>query len=608
MHRLQMRTILLIALVAMSFGMTTVSLYVIRVTVRDEIHAGLEQDLQHSMKTYLNLERQRRDMLAREAALVADLPSLKSLMTTEDRRTIEDGGLEFWRVSGSDFFALADPNGHLIVHYARGPALSRDAVTPILPECAMEARPPRPVAVGDRLYEMVAQPITFGSRTAGTLLGCAVIGFAIDEGVAHEVGEAADADVAFAVDKRIVVNTLPAPLGLELMQQLKLSTIPSQQTLGIDTHLGAEQYLVKSIVLDSGPGTNSQRDVQLIVLKSYREASQFLSRVNRWALGMGALSLLVGGLLAVSISRRVTRPLEALVDGVRALGKGDFERTLSEEGTSEVRELSHAFDRVRGELRKSQLDLLAAERLATIGRMAASISHDLRHYLSAMLANAEFLSLANTPQEEREELISDVQAAVHGMTDLLDSLLIFSRTGNTISPAYESIDVLIDRSVSLARSHPDARGVEIELQKNDGVDAWVDAKKLSRAVFNLLLNACQAARRGNSVHRVTLSLQEDIEAIRICICDSGVGVPASIRETMFLPFVSSGKENGVGLGLTLAQHIAQEHGGSVSLDASSAEGSVFSIVLPKRALENLKDTAARSHPTLATVAKGEARS
>jgi nitrogen-specific signal transduction histidine kinase len=81
---------------------------------------------------------------------------------------------------------------------------------------------------------------------------------------------------------------------------------------------------------------------------------------------------------------------------------------------------------------------------------------------------------------------------------------------------------------------------------------------------------------------VTVSLEEDEEKVRIGITDNGRGVPAAIRQTLFQPFVSADKENGVGLGLTLALHIAQEHGGEVKLEQSVAGDTTFSVVLNKR--------------------------
>ena len=151
---------------------------------------------------------------------------------------------------------------------------------------------------------------------------------------------------------------------------------------------------------------------------------------------------------------------------------------------------------MRLELQSSQRALVDSERLATIGRMASSISHDLRHYISAMYANAEFLSLASTPQAERDGLIFEVQTAVQGMTDLLDSLLGFSRTGRPLLLSYESIPYLIERAVGLLRAHPEARSLDVCLSDLPGIEAWVDATKIVRMIFNLLLNACQAANRG----------------------------------------------------------------------------------------------------------------
>src|SRR6201992_4307187 len=125
MDRLRMRTTLLIPLLVLSFGCTLLSLLVIRTIVQQQTQTNLASDLQHSVKTYRNFQRQRRQLLARESALLADLPSLKSLMTTYDSRTIADGGAEFWQVSGADFFALLDQNGKFITAYNEGPRLDQ---------------------------------------------------------------------------------------------------------------------------------------------------------------------------------------------------------------------------------------------------------------------------------------------------------------------------------------------------------------------------------------------------------------------------------------------------------------------------------------------------
>jgi signal transduction histidine kinase len=139
----------------------------------------------------------------------------------------------------------------------------------------------------------------------------------------------------------------------------------------------------------------------------------------------------------------------------------------------------------------------------------------------------------------------------------------------------------------MVRSHPGSRDVKITLSGLSSLEAWIDARKLGRAVYNLLLNACQAAKRGDSPPVVTLSLSEDERSIHIRIVDNGPGVPAAIRQTIFLPFVSEGRESGTGLGLTLAQQIAQEHGGMVQLEDTIEGDTAFTLTLPKANLKAL---------------------
>ncbi len=568
-----MRTTLLIALLALSFGLTATSLLVIRMTVERQIEESLALDLSHSVSTFMNLQRQQREALSRSSALVADLPSLKALMTTGDRRTIVDGSAEFWKVSGSDLFALSGSTGELTTEYVRGTSIVAADLQPAFSECLEHVGQARTVQMNGRLFEMIVQPLYFGRDERGTVLGYVAMGNAIDQRLAREVRDASAAEVVFAAEGRVVVSTLTP----ELEQRLKLAIGKTPRSEGETIFLGSERYLAAVVPLK--PATTSGSS-ELIVLKSYDQASSFLMRVNRWVAGLGTLALVLGGLLAISISWRVTRPLEGLVDGARALGRGDFSYGLGNGGTAEVVELREAFERMRAELLQSQRDVLEAERLATIGRMARSISHDLRHYLSAMYANAEFLSLADTPQREREELIGEVELAVHGMTDLLDSLLIFSQTGKTLNQQDELIEVVIERAVSMLRAHPEARDVCIEIETLPDIQLLVDGKKLGRAIFNLMLNACQAAHRGSGPPQVRLSVTQADERLYVRVTDSGQGVPEAIRETMFDPFVSEGKASGVGLGLTVALHIAQEHAGTVQLEESTAGRTVFVIVLP----------------------------
>ena len=592
---MRMRMTLLLSLLAVSFGLTALSLAVIHTSLQRQIHGALVSDLQRSIVTFENLQLHRRENLHREAALLANLPSLKALMTVllkpgpAEERTVRDGGLEFWRVSGTAFFALADANGGVIARYEKGlpPAITE---TPRdLPQGLVTSTRPQYVLNGDRLYEVVSEPLYFGSPAEGSLLGYVAIGYAIDSQVAQEVGQAAAAQVVFRADEAVVASTFDTDKMKEFLQ-----SEPSGTVDGADVRLGSERFVEASRKLSAAQAPR----VRLLVLKSYDEASRYLIRLDRLLLLLGLFVLLIAGALAFYISGTITQPLEALVAGARALGSGDFGYVLYSRGAQELRELSTAFDQMRMRLRRTQQELLEAERLATIGSMASSISHDLRHYLSAVYANAEFLGSWTIGPDERVELLAEVKMGVTGMTELIESLLIFSRTGQHLQPNYESLSLVAERAIAMVRAHPDAQNVALACDPLLPLEAWLDSKKVERALYNLLLNGCQAAQKGNPPARVRLSLIETEDAIRFQVEDNGPGVSEHIRVTLFEPFVSEGKLGGVGLGLTLADRIAHEHGGSVTLLKSEPGHTVFCLSMAKSTLHSFEVAAQEQRPTM----------
>jgi signal transduction histidine kinase len=288
--------------------------------------------------------------------------------------------------------------------------------------------------------------------------------------------------------------------------------------------------------------------------------------------------VLAGSLLVYVISHTFTRPLGNLVAGVRALGKGDFGYPLDARGGDEVAEVTGAFQRMRDNLLKTQQELLEAERLATIGRMASSISHDLRHSLAAIVANAEFLCETRLSAEQREELYHEVRIAVNQMTDLIDSLLEFSRTRESLRPSFGRVQDTVERVVQAVRAHPEFHRVRVAVRRGASSTGWFDPKKLERALYNLLLNACEAVNGDSGC--VEIDMQEIPHGIEIRVADNGRGIPEAVRGKLFEPFVSYGKENGTGLGLTVVQKIVQDHGGDISVEKTSAAGTVFRMVLP----------------------------
>lgn len=558
-----------------SAGLTSTSLLVVRRSVQSQVRNEIFADLRNSADTFQNFQREREATLARSADLLADLPNLRALMTTQDAATIQDASADLWRLAGSDLFVLADRAGNVVALHTVTPGFTRDLAQQFLQNSLDAGRSGQWWFGGHHLYEVFLKPIYFGPASANRQLGFLAVGYEIDDHLAAEISRIAASRVAFSYGNTIVRSTLPPLQESDLsLQTPALAATSTPQPARI--RLGTEQFLATS--LDLAPGKTPA--VRLSVLKSYDQATAFLDSLNRLLLLLGLLAVVGGSALVFFISHTFTRPLAELVHGVRALGKGDFDYPLTTAGEDEVAEVGQAFDRMRINLRKTQRSLIESERLATIGRMASSISHDLRHSLAAIVANAEFLCESRLTPDQREELYQEVRIAVTQMTDLVDSLLEFSRTRESLRPSFGKIEDSVQHVLQAIKVRPEFHQVEIEFARDGKIEGWFDPKKLERALYNLVLNACESVSPAKG--RVEVSLRAASNGVEIRVSDNGRGIPEAIRDRLFQPFVSYGKENGTGLGLTVVQKIVQDHGGDVSVEQTSQQGTVFKVVLPLR--------------------------
>jgi signal transduction histidine kinase len=567
--------LLLVVAMALVIALVTgVCLLLIGHRLHTEVTSDLSQDLIHSVITFQNLQAEREAALERENSLLAELPTLKALMTSGDDLTIQDGAVEFWQLSGNDLFALADANRRLVAVYSRTP--SRGTALQQGLQALLSSPDKHYLIDGQGLYICTLRPLYFGSDEQGTLLGYVISGVSIERTV-RQISQPTGVEATFVSGGKVVASTLSSADQSSLITEPSLSSATSSTPSIVQ--FGGTRYLAATEDLS----TAATSPLQLVVLTSFAPAEQSINRIDHVVLSAGLLALLLGSVLMITLSRFVTHPLEELSRSVTAFGVGDETHRVPRYGTREVRQLSAAFASMRKEIQRANRALLESERLATIGRMASSISHDLRHYLAAIYANSEFLSSDRLSERERTEIFADIRAAVHGTTDMIESLLIFSRTGASLKSSSELMAVLLERSVSLVRAHPDAEGVTLTTHFGDPAETVIvaDGKQIERATFNLLLNACQAVRASGRKPTVVVSLEVLGDQMAVSVTDNGEGVPENIRHNLFDPFVSEGKQKGTGLGLTLAHCIAVEHGGEVVLLSSSPGQTIFQMKITR---------------------------
>jgi signal transduction histidine kinase len=472
-------------------------------------------------------------------------------------------------------FVLADQSGMVVAVHTATPGFTAAEAQQSMRRSLAKAESQDWWFGGGRLFEVFLQPIYFGSPDDNAPVGMLAVGYSVDQRVAEDVSRVASSNVAFRYQNNLVASTVPAAQREEFTARVeKLAAEDAQPE---EIQLGPERFLATSVRLSSA----NSPPVTLTVLKSYDEATAFLQSLNRWIVLVGVAGVLAGSVLVFLVFTTFTRPLAQLVAGVHALEEGNFVYPLNVTGNDEISTLMGAFQRMRVALQETQRKLLDTERLATIGRMANTISHDLRHPLTAILAYAEFLSEGNLSEVQRKDFYQEIRIAVNRMTDEISSLLGFSKQREALKVRFGSVGEVIERAIQTVKALPEFEFIAITFPLKSECVGWFDPGKLERVMLNLLFNACEAVPPDSGKIEVNCRISD--QGIEIRVADNGPGIPDAIRESLFQPFVSYGKEKGIGLGLTAVHKIIQDHGGDVCVESTGPEGTVFRLRLPATA-------------------------
>lgn len=574
MTHLRLRTQLFIATLLTICGLTGGLLLIIRHTVSIETDRQVRDGTETSVRAFEGVQRQRERQLSSTAAMLADLPPLEATMTTDDALTIQDSSTRFWKLAGSDLFVLAKPDKQIVALHITNPGWPSEAAARDLKRSVEQGDDASWWYDNGRLYWVFVRPIIAGTGSDSKELGFLAIGYQVNSSIAGQMALVANNQIVLATDKDLIASTLP-PKDEAAFQQLISRSDPQTGPASSEIALASDRYAFSSVLLHGALPT----PVRCYVMMPLAPIDSFMARITRTIYILGASAVIFGALLFGFVSSTMTRPLDNLVAGVRALAGGDYTYSITPTGTSEVAELSTAFAKMRGELLASQQRQIETERIAALGRAASSLSHDLRHYLAAVVANAEFLYEADQLKLDKSEIYKEIQTASTQMTDLIDSLRELADQRRAILPESTDLDRIMRRAIEAVKVRPEFRGRTITIVAHSDTAGVFDSKKLERAFFNLVLNACEAATDDHS--NVTIDVRSGKDSFEVRVIDEGCGVPAVIRETVFDPFVSSGKPNGTGLGLAIVTKIVQDHGGSVNIEHTSETGTVILVKLPR---------------------------
>ena len=310
--------------------------------------------------------------------------------------------------------------------------------------------------------------------------------------------------------------------------------------------------------------------------------------------------------------RLVGQPLKNLKDGTRELADGNLGYQLIVDSRDEAGELASSFNRMSLQLRAANEEIVAwaktledrvdqktrelkrahehvlhVEKMATIGKMAAVVAHEINNPLSGILTYARLLKkwiqrgeAETTKKKDAEQCLDLIADESRRCGDLVKNLLTFSRT-NPMNVQTTNLNSVVDRSVRLVAHQLELNGVELHLDLPSNLPMiQCDPGQIEQVLLALIMNAIDAMPRGGNLW-VRTRVEDETDELAIEVRDDGSGIPPEILPRIFEPFLTT-KETGksVGLGLAVSRNIIEHHRGRVEVQSEVGKGTTFTVTLP----------------------------
>ncbi len=306
------------------------------------------------------------------------------------------------------------------------------------------------------------------------------------------------------------------------------------------------------------------------------------SQIARVALGLWLAALGAALALAVILARRISRPVDALAQGARALAQGSLGHQVAVSSSGEIDELVRAFNAMSSDLRSATDRAVVAERVAAWQGVARRLAHEIKNPLTPIRMSVETLVAAHRAgRSDFDEIFRESAQAVLEEVERLRRIVDeFSQFARLPKPTLAPLELaeLAGSVLALYSSPPE--GIRIDRELGEGLQVEADRDQLWQVLINLLTNAIQAMPQGGRVLLRAVSLGEGSAALEVA--DQGPGIAAENRARLFEPYFTT-KEGGTGLGLAIALRIAQEHGGTleeIGLEGGG-RGARFRLTLPR---------------------------
>lgn len=332
------------------------------------------------------------------------------------------------------------------------------------------------------------------------------------------------------------------------------------------------------------------------------------------------LILVVSSIFGIVLLITVRRPVKKIADGTRKVASGNLDYEITYDASDELGELARSFNIMTRELKeahreitewsdtleekvkqktdalkKAQSQLVQIEKMASLGKLSASVAHELNNPLEGILTYAKLIAKRLRKREElseiMQEMLDDVELIISETErcgNIVKNLLLFSRK-QVGDFATVPINQIVEHATRLVQHHLKISKVELETYYPDEeVGLYCNANQVQQALIALFVNAVEAMPDGGTV-TVKVEKQSETGDIIIKISDTGMGIAEEDIPHIFEPFFTRKKEGkGVGLGLSIVYGIIERHGGNITVDSELGSGTQFTITFPATAHKDIR--------------------
>jgi len=532
---------------------------------------SLREEVQNSFQAYSSLLQSRVDLLSKVSRLLSTMPEVRLAFSTGDKATIEDTASELWSkiYDFHPILLVTEPRGEVIASLGGITTFPLDRSLDVVKQAAVRF-PEQSTGFllqGDDLYQISVTPLYVDSTHEPALQNVLVAGYRVDALVAQQLKQRTNSEFLVRTPRAVIASTLNPRATAVVLANIGKTRASEPVSDGVLEYARLDTPLLDITGRPVG---------QIYVLRSFEGAQRRIASLYTRILLLWAAAVVVGLGLTFLLARRIVEPVKQLDRAAAEVARQNYTIEVAVTGDDEIGRLARTFNNMCASIRQAREDLIRQERISTIGRLSGSIVHDLRNPLAAIYGGAEMLVDADLPPAHVKRLAGNIYRASRRIQELLQDLLNLSRGKHRPPEMCRLREVAAAASESLA-AMADSQGVTVSLSIPPEIELPLERSRMERAFVNLVANALEAMPEGGAVH---ISAQMEGGMVLVQVEDNGPGIAPEIRSSLFQPFVSAGKRNGLGLGLALTRQTVLEHGGDLWVESEPGHGARFQFRLP----------------------------